>query len=124
MVEIILNQRRLALIFIISFISILILGIPYLQQDTILYTIILNASSARSDEQNLHSEGENDKTAQEIIQNSRKGSINAEFPGELYGLTLKEIEELAKNKQADDLQKKARKALKLLKDGRFKKQII
>jgi hypothetical protein len=58
-------------------------------------------------------------TAQEIISKSRKGSIMRVFPEELLGKTLKEIEKLSK--QGGPLGDKAKTALKLLKDGRFKK---
>jgi bifunctional DNA-binding transcriptional regulator/antitoxin component of YhaV-PrlF toxin-antitoxin module len=52
------------------------------------------------------------KTAQEIISEKKKGSINREFPGEWLDKTLKEIEEADEN---------ARKAKKLLNDKRFNK---
>lgn len=69
----------------------------------------------------LHTEQEEKaETAEEIIQNSRKGSIKAEFPSEFYKKTLKEITELAKSNKKE-IARKAKKALKLLKDGRFKK---
>jgi RHS repeat-associated protein len=60
--------------------------------------------------------GDLDRLAQDIIANDRKGSINREFPDEYRNETLRDIENAAKKgKQA------AKKALKLLRDGRFKK---
>lgn len=59
---------------------------------------------------------EKDRTAQDIISKDRKGSINSEFPDQYRGKTLGEIEKAAKQGQEG-----AKKALKLLKDGRFKK---
>ena len=56
------------------------------------------------------------KTAQEIISEKKKGSINQEFPGEWLDKTLGEIEEAAKKGDAT-----ARKAKKLLNDKRFDK---
>ncbi len=61
------------------------------------------------------------ETADVIISKSRKGSIRAEFPGEFYDKTIDEIENIAKNSKDGEQVRKARKALKLLKDGRFKK---
>ena len=55
-------------------------------------------------------------TAQDIISKEKKGSILREFPTPLLGKTLAEIEQLAKCGNKD-----ARKAKKLLKDGRFNK---
>ena len=55
-------------------------------------------------------------TAQEIISQSKKGSINRRFPGEMLGKTMEEIERLAK---AGD--RAARTAKKLLTDSRFDK---
>ena len=56
------------------------------------------------------------KTAQEIISETKKGSINQEFPGEWLDKTLEKIEEAAKKGDAS-----ARKAKKLLNDKRFNK---
>lgn len=56
------------------------------------------------------------KTAQEIISEDKKGSINQEFPGEWLDKTLEKIEEAAKKGDAN-----ARKAKKLLNDKRFNK---
>lgn len=96
------------------FIALFLLIIPaiYTLQviiDEIKPTIILNAEQEEINE-----------TAEEIIQKSRKGSIKAEFPSEFYKKTLKEIIELSKSNKKD-ISRKAKKALKLLKDGRFKK---
>lgn len=60
-------------------------------------------------------------TAQEIITKTRLGSIMREFPEEFLDNTMSEIEKLAKNENNSELARKAKKALKLLKDGRFKK---
>lgn len=60
--------------------------------------------------------GDKEKTAQDIIAESRKGGINREFPGEYNNHTLQEIEREAKSGVSA-----AKKALKLLRDGRFKK---
>ncbi|PVD49297.1 hypothetical protein DC498_25735 [Terrimonas sp.] len=59
---------------------------------------------------------EKDRTAQDIISKDRKGSINSEFPDQYRDKTLGQIEKAAKQGQEG-----AKKALKLLKDGRFKK---
>lgn len=59
---------------------------------------------------------EDNMTANDIISNRRKGSIRKEFPGEYLDKTLKDIERDAKAGKA-----RARKAKKLLGDGRFKK---
>ncbi|MBN8786803.1 MAG: hypothetical protein J0I84_06925, partial [Terrimonas sp.] len=59
---------------------------------------------------------EKDRTAQDIISKDRKGSINSEFPDQYRDKTLDQIEKAAKQGQEG-----AKKALKLLKDGRFKK---
>jgi RHS repeat-associated protein len=56
------------------------------------------------------------QTAEQIISNSKKGSINREFPKEWLGKTYKEITDAAK--QGD---KSAQKAKKLLDDKRFDK---
>ncbi|ANI89329.1 hypothetical protein A9P82_08505 [Arachidicoccus ginsenosidimutans] len=64
--------------------------------------------------QNINNQEDNRK-ADEIIQKDRKGSINREFPDQYRQKTLKEIEKAAKT------DREAKKALKLLKDGRFKK---
>lgn len=71
----------------------------------------------------LHVKDEIDsvQTAQEIIAKTRLGSIMREFPEEFLDNTISEIEKLAKNQNNSDLARKAKKALKLLKDGRFKK---
>lgn len=55
-------------------------------------------------------------TADEYIGKHFKGSIRREFPSEFLNKTIKEIEREAKKGNA-----RARKALKLLKDGRFRK---
>ena len=44
-----------------------------------------------------------------------------EFPEEFLDNTMREIEKLAKIENDSELARKAKKALKLLKDGRFKK---
>ncbi len=56
------------------------------------------------------------KTAQEIISEKKKGSINQEFPSEWLDNTFEEIEKAAKSGNAS-----ARKAKKLLNDKRFDK---
>jgi RHS repeat-associated protein len=56
------------------------------------------------------------RTAQDIISKDRKGGINKEFPDQYRNKTLKDIQ-----KEAKKGNKEARKALKLLTDGRFKK---
>ncbi|HME69189.1 MAG TPA: hypothetical protein VKM54_04905 [Myxococcota bacterium] len=56
------------------------------------------------------------QTAQQIIAQECKGSVNREFPSELLETTLEDIYPL--KSQGDDA---AIKALKLLNDGRFKK---
>jgi len=55
-------------------------------------------------------------TAREIISQSKKGSINRRFPGEMLEKTMEEIARLAK---AGD--RAARTAKKLLTDSRFDK---
>jgi hypothetical protein len=55
-------------------------------------------------------------TAQELIEKTRKGSVNREFPDELRDRTLEEITELAKKGD-----KRAQSARKLLTDKRFQK---
>lgn len=59
---------------------------------------------------------DNNLTADEYIGKHCKGSIRREFPSEFLNKTIKEIEREAKKGNA-----RARKALKLLKDGRFRK---
>jgi len=59
------------------------------------------------------------ETANEIIEKTHLGSIRREFPEDLLDKTLEEIENLARQK--GELARKAKKALKLLKDGRFQK---
>ena len=49
----------------------------------------------------------------------RKGSIRREFPSEFLKKTLKQIDKEAKQGNA-----KAKKAKKLLQDGRFKKWLV
>ena len=51
-----------------------------------------------------------------LFQKKRKGSIRREFPGEYLGEKYKDIK-----KKADKGNARARKAKKLLNDGRFKK---
>jgi hypothetical protein len=58
-------------------------------------------------------------TAQNIISKELKGSVRREFPSDMLKMKLKDIMELAKG--AGPLAEKARKALKLLKDSRFRK---
>ena len=53
------------------------------------------------------------ETAQSYINRCRKGSINSEFPGEMYSKTLKEIK--------SGTSAVHKKAWKLLNDGRFAK---
>ncbi|MEW6619834.1 MAG: RHS repeat-associated core domain-containing protein [bacterium] len=60
--------------------------------------------------------GKGAKTAQEIISLAKKGSILREFPSEMLGKTLAEIEALAKKGNW-----KARKTLKLLKQKKYSK---
>ena len=55
-------------------------------------------------------------TAKEWIGKYCKGSVLREFPAEYLDWTIEQIEAEAKKGNA-----KARKALKLLKDGRFRK---
>ncbi len=57
-----------------------------------------------------------DKVAQDVISDSRRGSINRVFPDEFRDVIVREIEKAA---QAGD--KKAQTALKLLRDARFAK---
>ncbi|EDP68197.1 hypothetical protein CAT7_11470 [Carnobacterium sp. AT7] len=59
---------------------------------------------------------ESNWTADQIISKKRKGSIRREFPSEYLGKTLKQIDKEAKQGNA-----KAKKAKKILQDGRFKK---
>lgn len=61
-------------------------------------------------------ENEDNLTAQEFIGKHCKGSILREFPSEYLGKTIKEIEKEAKKGNAH-----VRKALKLLRDQRFRK---
>jgi hypothetical protein len=56
-----------------------------------------------------------DRLAQDIISKDRKGSINKVFPDQFRNKTLREIENAARTDKA------AKTALKLLRDGRFKK---
>ena len=62
------------------------------------------------------SEAPKQPTAQDIISQSKKGSINRVFPGDMLGRTMDEITKLAK---AGD--KAAQTARKLLTDSRFNK---
>ena len=55
-------------------------------------------------------------SAQEIISNELKGSVNQKFPSQLYNKTLKEIREMASKGDKD-----AQTAWKLLNDSRFRK---
>ncbi|WP_284120114.1 hypothetical protein [Streptococcus canis] len=55
-------------------------------------------------------------TANDIISNRRKAGVRREFPDEYLNKTLKEIK-----KEADAGNARAKKAKKLLQDGRFKK---
>lgn len=55
-------------------------------------------------------------TADQIISRSRLGAIRREFPAQFLASTLQQIEQAAKS--GDTV---ARKALKLLRDGRFAK---
>lgn len=68
----------------------------------------------------LHSQADT-LTANQIIQKSRLGSIRREFPEELLEKTVDEIEKLARQNENREIARKAKKALKLLKDGRFQK---
>jgi hypothetical protein len=63
------------------------------------------------------SEAPKQPTAQDIISQSKKGSINRVFPGEMLGKTMEEINKLAKGGD-----KIAQTARKLLTDGRFNKE--
>jgi len=56
-------------------------------------------------------------SAREIIRDTKLGSINREFPSEMYDKTLEQIEHLAKQGN-----KAAKKAKKLLTDKRFNKK--
>ncbi|MEX0677017.1 MAG: hypothetical protein WD063_08080 [Pirellulales bacterium] len=58
-------------------------------------------------------------TAQNIISKELKGGVLRESPGEMLKMRLKDIMELAKG--TGPLAGKAKKALKLLKDSRFRK---
>ncbi|MGT2745034.1 hypothetical protein ACVRW4_06800 [Streptococcus phocae subsp. phocae] len=59
---------------------------------------------------------EDNMTANDIISNRRKAGVRREFPGEYLNKTLKEIK-----KEANSGKARAKKAKKLLQDGRFKK---
>ncbi len=59
------------------------------------------------------------KTAKQIIDDTRKGSINREFPTEMKDKTLEDIQRLARKN--GPLNAVAKKAWKLLNDNRFKK---
>lgn len=59
---------------------------------------------------------EDNMTANDIISNRRKAGVRREFPGEYLDKTLKQIK-----KEADAGKSRAKKAKKLLQDGRFKK---
>lgn len=59
---------------------------------------------------------EDNMTADDIISKRRKGSVRREFPTEYLGKTLGEIK-----KEANKGNARAKKAKKLLQDGRFKK---
>jgi hypothetical protein len=59
---------------------------------------------------------EDNMTANDIISNRRKAGVRREFPGEYLNKTLKQIK-----KEADAGNARAKKAKKLLQDGRFKK---
>lgn len=63
------------------------------------------------------SEAPKQPTAQDIISQSKKGSINRVFPSEMLGKTMEEINKLAKGGD-----KIAQTARKLLTDGRFNKE--
>ena len=58
-------------------------------------------------------------TAQNIISNELKGGVTREFPREMLKMKLKDIMDIAKG--TGPLAGKAKKALKLLRDNRFKK---
>lgn len=63
-----------------------------------------------------HVNNEDNWTADQIISKKRKGSIRREFPGEYLNKKYKDIKNEANKGNA-----KAKKAHKLLNDGRFKK---
>ena len=67
-------------------------------------------------EENSNSSDREEKTAEQIISEECKGSINREFPSEMKDKKLKEIRKIDKKGN-----KVAKKALKLLNDKRFKK---
>lgn len=56
------------------------------------------------------------KTAQQIISEEKKASVNKEFPDKYRYMTLEEIEAAAKRREPG-----AQKALKILNDHRFDK---
>lgn len=58
--------------------------------------------------------------AGEIISSDRQGSINREFPDEYRNKTVAEIKQAAKGKGKSA--RRAKKALKLLHDKRFRKR--
>jgi len=81
-------------------------------------------SNLQKNLQRLHASSEGpggpprgDKTAREIIQQEKKGSINNEFPKEWMDSTYNEI-----LKEAQSGNKSAQKAKKLLDDKRFDKK--
>ncbi|MBP9885818.1 MAG: hypothetical protein KBF93_05960 [Leptospiraceae bacterium] len=106
----ILNLETKILVFGVGLLLILAFGF-IASLETVIPTIIVSNVSL----------DEVDQVADVIISKSRKGSIRAEFPSEFYNKTLEEIESIARNSKDGEQVRKARKALKLLKDGRFKK---
>ena len=62
-----------------------------------------------------------DRTADEIISQDKKGSIRREFPGQMLGKTLAEIARIARERNSPD-RDAAKKAKKLLKEKRFDKE--
>ena len=78
--------------------------------------VVFKAGSLAWNKAKAYLADESNWTADQIISKKRKGSIRREFPSEFLKKTLKQIDKEAKQGNA-----KAKKAKKLLQDGRFKK---
>lgn len=78
--------------------------------------VVFKAGSLAWNKAKAYLADESNWTADQIISKKRKGSIRREFPSEFFKKTLKQIDKEAKQGNA-----KAKKAKKLLQDGRFKK---
>lgn len=78
--------------------------------------VVFKAGSWAWNKAKAYMADETNWTADQIISKKRKGSIRREFPSEYLKKTLKQINAEAKKGNA-----RARKAKKLLQDGRFKK---